>query len=491
MVSLAKLKSNVGTPTGTITIWTRELFNTDPINSENLKFLPSGYLRCDGSILNASDYPILSKILGTGINSRYKKENIELTDEQFQLPDLGSKKILASSSVGDDKYRHNNRSRTGIGLRIVNNTQENYIIQLGGYFYMPTQNYSFSGEMRVNRDIGFRTEIAEVEEDQIQPHGHFHSGQRTRVKNANGNDFANRQNNYKNTLSSLSVVDWEQHHFQPACAYHLIGRTSFSISRGGDRVGGYGATDGELAGCTCNCYLYEHDNGFQLPDISFSTITQGYCLFSDSYKRINGNSFPYTPIFKTTRHSTTTPKGTNYNIAERTSNSVSNNLDNGTISTEMRVHEGDGSKCDNGEGNGGIFDIFTRCLFEPAALLNGGRGCNNNNRLSDVRDHVRDINESVSNYSAATMPFDVTEPSNPSYTSVNNVTVRSQEVSGNTSHRHFINSEINNHNYSYRVNPTRILPQGLESTCRVSVSNIESENNYTQPYLIQEFVIKY
>ena len=56
--------------------------------------LPAGYLRCDGSILSATEYPVLAQVLGTGQNSKFRRPDLTLSSNQFQLPDLGSKNII-------------------------------------------------------------------------------------------------------------------------------------------------------------------------------------------------------------------------------------------------------------------------------------------------------------------------------------------------------------------------------------------------------------
>lgn len=81
----------------------------DPNSSNFKQHIPAGFLKCDGSIKNASAFYALSKVLGVGVASKFRKENVTLREAdpetgdlgQFQLPDLGSKVIVPNRSVGD------------------------------------------------------------------------------------------------------------------------------------------------------------------------------------------------------------------------------------------------------------------------------------------------------------------------------------------------------------------------------------------------------
>ena len=87
-----KEKSKIGTTTGTIINWSKQLTSNDP-DDQSTKFdLPAGYLRCDGSIYAAEIYPELAEIVGVGTLCRYRKPEQTLLDNQFQLPDLGSRR---------------------------------------------------------------------------------------------------------------------------------------------------------------------------------------------------------------------------------------------------------------------------------------------------------------------------------------------------------------------------------------------------------------
>jgi len=82
--------------------------SNDPLTAQFRDTIPAGYLKCDGSVLNAKDFLALSRILGVGDECRFKREasNVRNADAltgdlgQFQLPDLGSKVIVGGRGSG-------------------------------------------------------------------------------------------------------------------------------------------------------------------------------------------------------------------------------------------------------------------------------------------------------------------------------------------------------------------------------------------------------
>lgn len=109
MANYARERSKFGGYVGSIQIHTSAGLGTDPTSAIFNNILPAGFLRCDGSILEARDYLSLSQVLGVGDGSRFAKEgallrNADPTIEDlgtFQLPDLGSKVIVPSRGSGD------------------------------------------------------------------------------------------------------------------------------------------------------------------------------------------------------------------------------------------------------------------------------------------------------------------------------------------------------------------------------------------------------
>ena len=61
-----KEKSIHGTMTGSIIHFPVQLTEDDPIGQSNLELIPAGYLRCDGRVLAAAEYPLLAIVSGTG-----------------------------------------------------------------------------------------------------------------------------------------------------------------------------------------------------------------------------------------------------------------------------------------------------------------------------------------------------------------------------------------------------------------------------------------
>lgn len=110
--------------------------SNDPNDAPFQENIPAGYLKCDGSVLNARDFQALSRVLGVGDNCRFRKEGQNLRNEdlttgdlgQFQLPDLGSKVIAGGRSSGtynnyfvDTGTPTFNENRVGPQVEVISN----------------------------------------------------------------------------------------------------------------------------------------------------------------------------------------------------------------------------------------------------------------------------------------------------------------------------------------------------------------------------------
>jgi len=155
----------------------------DP-STENFRVhAPAGFLLCDGSIKNANEFMALSQVLGVGEESKFKKPGVNLraADEeiddlgQFQLPDLGSKVIVPSRSVGDytnDIVGDSELSRVGPEVEVVCNEGTQLTCDFQGNFRgNPTAaNFGF----RSNPKYTFNTisEAAFLDIENFQGHAH-------------------------------------------------------------------------------------------------------------------------------------------------------------------------------------------------------------------------------------------------------------------------------------------------------------------------------
>ena len=188
-VLYSKEKGKLGTLTGSIINWSKQLTSSDPTDPTIYQSLPAGYLRCDGGVYLAENFPELATILGVGSTSRYKKPDTNLLDNQFQVPDLGAKstKTSFSSNLGDyqDTYLFNDANqeitKSGVGLEVSSNIGTSYEIQYQGNFFLPAQTIEITGQPGFAKSSGNYTEETEVLQNQFQPHAHFHDGKRSRT----------------------------------------------------------------------------------------------------------------------------------------------------------------------------------------------------------------------------------------------------------------------------------------------------------------------
>jgi len=428
-------KSKVGTLTGTIINWSKQLTSNDPSDPVSIADLPAGYLRCDGSILSAEVYPQLAEILGTGAESRYRKPNQTLRNNQFQLPDFGSKKLRASSgsNLGDliDLYllddNDNEITKSGIGLEVQSNIGTTYEIQYQGNFFLPGQTIGITGEPGFTRSTGNYTEISDVLVNAFLPHAHFHDGTRTRIASPSGNEFQPFGRNSYTTRSTLCVVNWANATEQQLCLYQA---TKFHVgSRGLIQYQSNGFCENVVwGGCFTGCsFLSSYE----------CLIPQGYtCAF---------------PMFS----------GEMGGCANAASTRNVNTCGQITYS--------------------GPFS--QRCTSISLTGCNIG-GFNGQNIPGTV--------SLTPNYNFLNVPFDASIDSDrDTYAAVNNTTNQTTAFGNDGSHRHFINFAAQPHTYVVNTRPTFIPAAPLVSTISVIVNTENKADQFIQPYIVQEFLIKY
>lgn len=444
-----KEKAKHGSLVGTIISFPVELTSEDPKAAINLAKLPAGYIRCDGRILFAEQYPALAEVLGTGNESRFRKEGQALANNQFQLPDLRNKHIRSTSSANIGLYNDlvvedaqgNEVIKSGVGLDVIQNIESPYELTYTGDFYIPTQTVDLRGEPSFTIDTGSYTYETDVVQNMFQPHLHRTNTLRTRQKNRNGNFFSGRQVNSVRTKSSLNVCQWWANTSQELCYWQMTtavvppppGRSPFATSY----YDQYGA-------CWYAC------SGF---------TTQGYCLWpsSGACPNVNNKAWGY---------------GSGL-VLQESCNSVASDssvtFGNITYDPTYTV----ACVC--------TFPIFGAC---PGGT-NGPSGFSsfNSNQLTNYATDG-DIN----------LPFTSVDDDYYQIGSgaVQNVTTLAGEYGNEGTHRHRLNFNADEpHTFQLKTRASSARADtGLVSRITIDINTSRKADKYIQPYVVTEYLIK-
>jgi len=198
-------KSKYGDLTGQIIIWPVQV-NPDIDSSYMKQNLPAGYLRCDGTVYNVIDYPQLAAICGVGESGKFVRRDIAgdplqtLTDNQFVVPDLGSKYPKPTTGPDAGQYKSirkvnqagNEISRSGLGIEATATLGTQIELTYSGTFVVPSQTIPLKGKpsWTVGTLAGKVTDTETVDASAIHGHLHFFAGVRTRIKATNELDTA-------------------------------------------------------------------------------------------------------------------------------------------------------------------------------------------------------------------------------------------------------------------------------------------------------------
>ena len=229
-VFLNQERTKIGTTTGTLIAFPQELEVNDPNVGNSLELLPAGYLRCDGSIYSETVYPALAQILGTGDACAFKQEGITLSETQFQVPDLRSKFIRASSASDQGVINDNtviNASgqvveRSGVSVNVSSNVGTTATVDMTGQFRVPPRTVNLTGNVGFTRPRAPDEEI--VSANAFLPHMHYTTTFRCRTIRRAGSDVF--ELNYYNNASTIGVGNWYdatddgQTGRQPACRHY-------------------------------------------------------------------------------------------------------------------------------------------------------------------------------------------------------------------------------------------------------------------------------
>tara|TARA_A100001201_G_scaffold60060_2_gene57486 strand:- start:2365 stop:3237 length:873 start_codon:yes stop_codon:yes gene_type:complete len=183
MANYARERGKYGGVVGAIQIFTSDLpLQGDPLDPNWRQKIPAGFLRCDGKIYDASDYPELAAVFGVGDGCKFKKPSQTLTATQFQVPDVGAKYLspgLASgtyqSMVLAQNITENSSGNPRVGAEVLVSAQSNtFTIGYSGNFTVVGQSdIALQGNAKFappNEDR--ETGSAFLDAGSFQAHGH-------------------------------------------------------------------------------------------------------------------------------------------------------------------------------------------------------------------------------------------------------------------------------------------------------------------------------
>lgn len=439
-----KEKSKVGTLTGTVITWARQLSSNDIGDTSTLSVLPQGYLRCDGTVYSAELFPLLAEVLGTGNSCRFRKEGQTLLDNQFQVPDYGSKSIRASTGsnlgtyldieVVDDAGATIKKS--GVGLEVLTNVGTLYEVLYQGSMFLPSQVLEIPGQPGFSKSTGSYTETSEVLAQAMQPHAHFHDGSRTRVRaNASTTGLETQANcrNFAFQRTTIEVCSWFGATTQELCR----AAASKVATGGGSNVKNYNGCNVEgYAACFSGC--------------TFHVSPSNRCLIPNNCSVAQGCDFPISA------GSTSCGFGAKSGVQQSTCGSV-------TYS--------------------GTF--FTECV--PTVYVLGVPGCAVGGPPAYDFDNVT----LPANYNFPELPFDASVDSDVEvYAGVSNVIQDTVEFGNEGIHKHELPLTQDPHTYVVTTTPTFVPSDELSSRIRIDVNESKKYDAYIQPYIVQEFLIK-
>ena len=214
----------------------------DPNSADFIQHVPAGFLKCDGSIRNASDFYALSKVIGVGEGCKFKKPNVTLREAnletgdlgQFQLPDLGSKVIIANRSTGDylnTFVGDTDETRVGPSVEVLCNEGTQLTCDfIGNFVGIPVEvSYPFRGNPKYQFEKTSTEAFLDIENFQ----GHAHNANTNYLNYTaqhqvggdgkdGGQDSGNSGsgNRYEATEDNTTLVSSHTHRIDPPTQYN-------------------------------------------------------------------------------------------------------------------------------------------------------------------------------------------------------------------------------------------------------------------------------
>ena len=265
-------RTKIGTTTGTLIAFPQELEVNDPNVGNSASLLPAGYLRCDGGVYSSSVYPALAEVIGTGSECAFKQEGQTLLDTQFQVPDLRSKFIRASSASDQGVINDNTVTnaagqtveRSGVGVNVSSNVGSNAVVDMVGQFRVPPRTVTLTGNVGFTRPRRPDEEVVAI--TGFLPHMHYTTTLRCRTFRRQGSDVF--ELNYFNNASTIGAENWydatdsgDPDGPQPACKHYgqtVVWNAGNYIAGGGFLSASfeyYGICKGGCSGFINSCFV--------------------------------------------------------------------------------------------------------------------------------------------------------------------------------------------------------------------------------------------
>ena len=457
-------RAKYGNLTGQIIIWPVEV-NPDINSSANKKALPSGYLRCDGSIYNVSDFPRLAEICGVGTTGKFVRRNIDgdplqsLSDEQFVVPDLGSKYPKPTTGPDAGQYKSVRvvaqngveGNRSGVGIEATATLGTTIQLTYSGSFVVSSQTIDLKGKpsWTWGTTEGKRTDSEVVDAQGIHGHMHFGTFKRTRIKASNSEVDINAPGTYLDptpigqvaywNASTVPIDDWLEGTKSSGCNYPGSNQPPCRAMASNAYARGYDFYFGAFAG-TFDPTAYGDGcfNGGQILEDAWTYN----CLMTTSW-----NNFPIS--------------SSNCSVAGLTPYSSS-----GTVFAGICTFEGENPLSVSESVN--------------AFYVDGGQGVPLDWKSQSLAD-VLPLNSNLA-----------TDDSRVYATLFNDIT-ETQSIGASpdpTEHFHKVSLDQGTHSFKMVTDALELSPDNLVTTLNLSVDNSSSIDNISMPFIVLEYLIK-
>ena len=301
-VFLNQERTKIGTTTGTLIAFPQELEVNDPAVGNSAELLPAGYLRCDGGVYSEEIYPALAQVLGTGEECSFRQEGVTLGDNQFQVPDLRSKFIRASSASDQGVINDNTVisatgqtiERSGVGVAVSSNVGSVANVDLIGQFRIPPRTVNLTGNVGFTRPRSPDEEVVTI--NAFLPHMHYTTTFRCRTIRRQGSDIF--EINYYTNASTIGVHNWFDatdsddgtNARQDACRYYAESevwlRGDYIPSSTFATYSYSGICKGSCGGFITSC-LVPQDRGITVDTRPDGPCTQTYSVFGIGLITVN------------------------------------------------------------------------------------------------------------------------------------------------------------------------------------------------------------